>query len=300
MSLLSVVLPAYNEEAMLPKAASVISGILENATINYELIFVNDGSRDNTWPEIEKCASENPHIHGVCFSRNFGKEAALMAGLSAAKGDCVAVMDCDLQHPPLLLVKMYELWQQGYEVVNAVKSDRGEESALHRFAAKTFYKMMSSATKVDMSRAADYKLMDRKVVDTLLAMPEHDMFFRAASSWVGYKTTEVPFEVQEREAGVSKWSTKSLIKYAVSNIASYTSVPVLVLFWIGVILTLTGLVVGIVDLCIPSNGFAFFYTFLILTVGGVILAGQGVVGYYISKIYAEVQNRPRYIVSKKI
>lgn len=141
--------------------------------------------------------------------------------------------------------------------------------------------------------------MDRKVVDTLLALPEHDMFFRVASSWVGYKSAEVAFEVQKREAGESKWSTKSLIKYAVSNIASYTSVPVIALFWLGIIMV-TGLVVGIVDLCIPSIGFHFFYTFLILTLSGAILADQGVVGYYISKIYSEVQNRPRYIISKKI
>ena len=209
--LLSVVLPAYNEEATLFKTAKVIPSILDAAGIPFEIVFVSDGSKDGTWDEICAAAAGDPRIRGVRFSRNFGKEAAVFAGLAQAKGECAAVMDCDLQHPPEKLIEMYRLWQQGYDVVEGVKKDRGRESALHSFAAKAFYKIISSATGIDMSNASDFKLLDRNVVNALLNMNEKHAFFRALSSWVGFRTIAVPFEVHEREAGSSKWSTKSLI-----------------------------------------------------------------------------------------
>ncbi len=143
--MLSVILPSYNEEKMLSKAAHTISHVLEQAAIPYELIFVNDGSKDSTWQEIERAAGENPHIVGIHFSRNFGKESAIFAGLANAEGECCAVMDCDLQHPPETLVEMYRLWEQGYEVVEGVKRSRGKESALHRASAGLFYKLISRA-----------------------------------------------------------------------------------------------------------------------------------------------------------
>ena len=175
--MLSVVIPAYNEEEMVPAAAKAVAAVLENAAIAYEIVFVDDGSRDKTWPEIAALASKT--VRGVHFSRNFGKEAAIFAGLQAAKGDCVAVMDCDLQHPPEKLVEMYRLWEQGAEVVEGVKSDRGKESAAHRLAAAAFYKIISRATRVDMSRASDFKLLDRKAVNVILTMREKRAFFRA-------------------------------------------------------------------------------------------------------------------------
>ena len=225
MSVLSVVLPAYNEELMIAKTCSVLKQVLTDAEIAYELVLVNDGSRDRTWEEIEKAGKKDPHIMGIHFSRNFGKEAAVFAGLAQATGDAVAVMDCDLQHPPQALVEMYRLWEQGYEVIEGVKTSRGKESAIHKKCAGFFYGIMSKATKVDMQNASDFKLMDRKAVDSILTLPERNMFFRATSSWVGYKTASVEFEVQEREAGESKWSTWSLIKYAFTNIVAFTTVP---------------------------------------------------------------------------
>lgn len=158
--MLSVILPAYNEEKMIRKAADTVGEILAQEKIPYELVFVNDGSKDATWDEIEKTAAANEHITGVNFSRNFGKEAAMLAGLANASGDCCAVMDCDLQHPPQTLVEMYRLWQQGYEVVEGVKRTRGKESAFHRASAGLFYRLISSAAKIDMSRASDFKLLD--------------------------------------------------------------------------------------------------------------------------------------------
>ena len=196
--MLSVVLPAYNEEKMIQKAADTLDRILGDAEIPYELVFVNDGSKDGTWAAIEAAAKKNPHVTGVCFSRNFGKESAMFAGLASASGECCAVMDCDLQHPPETLIEMYHLWEEGYEVIEGVKHSRGKESALHRASAGLFYKIISRAVKIDMTRASDFKLLDRKAVDALLAMPERNLFFRALSSWIGYRTTQVEFDVRER------------------------------------------------------------------------------------------------------
>ena len=304
MPVLSIVLPAYNEEAMLKKTADILKQILSGAQINYELVFVDDGSKDATWRKIEEAAEIDPCVHGIHFSRNFGKEAAIFAGLAGASGDCVAVMDCDLQHPPETLVEMFRLWEQGYEVVEGVKRSRGKESALHKASAGMFYKLMSKATKIDMSRASDFKLMDRKAVDTLLEMPERNAFFRAMSSWIGFKSTTIEFDVQEREAGESKWSTKSLIKYAITNIVGYSSAPMQIVTGAGVVVFLLGVILGIQTLIHYFSGHAVegFTTviLLILIIGSIIMISLGIIGYYISRIYEEVKGRPRYIISKKI
>ena len=199
---LSVVLPAYNEEESVPLAADVIGDLLTQAGIDHELIFVNDGSRDHTWRAIQEAAARRPQVRGIRFSRNFGKEAAIFAGLAQAKGDCCVVLDCDLQHPPEKILEMYRLWQQGWQVVEGVKISRGKESPLHTLAAKTFYRFLSGATRIDMSHASDFKLLDRRAVDVLVAMREKNAFFRALSSWIGFDTAQVEFErSEERRVG---------------------------------------------------------------------------------------------------
>lgn len=304
MSVLSVVLPAYNEELMIAKTCSILKQVLTDAEIAYELVLVNDGSRDRTWEEIEKAGKKDPHIMGIHFSRNFGKEAAVFAGLAQATGDVVAVMDCDLQHPPQALVEMYRLWEQGYEVIEGVKTSRGKESAIHKKCAGFFYGIMSKATKVDMQNASDFKLMDRKAVDSILTLPERNMFFRATSSWVGYKTASVEFEVQEREAGESKWSTWSLIKYAFTNIVAFTTAPLQ-------FVTVSGGVCFILSLCLIFYSLVQYFTghavegytttiMVLLLIGSAIMLSLGVIGYYIAKIYEEVKRRPRYIISRII
>lgn len=302
--MLSVVIPAYNEEKMIQKTTSVTGSILQKAKIPYELVFVNDGSRDNTWTEIENAAKKDDHVTGIHFSRNFGKESAIFAGLANASGDCIAVMDCDLQHPPETLVEMYRLWEQGYEVIEGVKRSRGKESALHKASAGLFYKIMSSAVKIDMSRASDFKLMDRKVVDALLEMPERNAFFRALSSWVGFCSTSVEFDVQERTEGESKWSTWSLVKYAVRNIVGFSTAPMQMVTVAGGIMLLFGIILGIQSLIkyFLGHAVAGFTTviLLILIIGSLIMISLGIIGIYISKIYEEVKDRPRYIISKKI
>lgn len=302
--MLSVILPAYNEEKMIRKAAAVIGGVLEGAGIAYELVFVNDGSRDGTWMEIEGTAAADPHVAAVCFSRNFGKEAAMLAGLANASGDCCAVMDCDLQHPPETLVEMYRLWEQGYEVIEGVKRSRGKESMLHRASAGLFYRIISKAAKIDMSRASDFKLLDRRAVDALLAMPERNTFFRALSSWIGFRTTSVEFDVQERTEGESKWSTWSLIQYAVKNIVSFSTVPMQCVTVAGLFVLLLAAVLGIQSLVKYFSGHAVegFTTviLLLLIIGSFIMISLGVIGYYIAKIYEEVKGRPRYLISRRI
>lgn len=302
--MISVVLPAYNEEKMIQKAADTVSSILTAEHISYEIVFVNDGSKDRTWSEIEQVSQKNPHVVGVNFSRNFGKESAMFAGLANASGDCCAVMDCDLQHPPKTLVEMYRLWEQGYEVVEGVKRSRGKESAMHKASAGLFYKIISHAVNIDMSRASDFKLLDRKAVDALLAMPERNTFFRALSSWVGFKTISVEFDVQERTEGESKWSTWSLIKYAVKNIVSFSTVPMQCVTVAGVFVFLMAVVLGIQSLAKYFSGQAVegFTTviLLILIIGSIIMISMGIIGYYIAKIYEEVKGRPRYIISKVV
>lgn len=289
---------------MILKTTDVVSGIMEREKIPFELVFVNDGSKDRTWEMIEKAAEKNSHVTGIRFSRNFGKESAIFAGLANAEGDCIAVMDCDLQHPPETLVEMYRLWEQGYEVIEGVKRSRGKESILHRASAGMFYKIMSKAVQIDMSRASDFKLMDRKAVEALLSMPERNAFFRALSSWVGYRTTSVEFDVQERTEGESKWSTWSLIKYAVRNIVGFSSAPLQMITVAGVLTLLLAVVLGIQSLVKYFCGHALegFTTviLLLLIIGSLIMLSLGVIGIYIAKIYEEVKGRPRYFIARKI
>ena len=300
--MLSVIIPAYNEEKMIQKTADTVDGILGKEAIPYEIVFINDGSRDGTWEQIEAAAERNPQVKGIHFSRNFGKESAIFAGLANASGDCCAVMDCDLQHPPEVLVSMYRLWEQGYEVVEGVKRSRGKESRLHKACAGLFYRMMSKAVQIDMSRASDFKLLDRKAVDALLAMPEN-AFFRALSSWIGYRSTSVAFDVQERTEGESKWSAWSLVKYAVTNVVAFSAVPMQFVTVAGIFMFVFAIILGIQSLVHYFTGHAVegFTTviLLILIVGSLIMMSLGIIGYYISKIYEEVKGRPKYLISKK-
>ena len=301
--LLSVIVPAFNEQQMIPKAALTLEETLSAANIPHELIFVDDGSKDATWKCIQEASEINPNVRGIHFSRNFGKESAMFAGLSRALGDCVAVIDCDLQHPPEKLVEMYALWQQGFEVIEGVKSSRGKENALHTFAAKSFYRLIGGASGFDMQNASDFKLLDRCAVDAILALPEKHAFFRAMSTWVGFKTTSVSFEVQERTEGQSKWSLKSLVRYAVTNIASFSTAPMQIVTFLGLVTLLISIVLGIITLAQKIMGTALggFTTVIIiqLFIGSIIMISLGIIGFYISQIYEEVKNRPRYIIASE-
>lgn len=301
---ISVVIPAYNEEKIIAKTAHVISTLLEDERIEYEIIFINDGSKDSTWEEICNASITNSNIKGLCFSRNFGKESAMFAGIDCSEGDCLLIIDCDLQHPPEKIVDMYKLWEEGYDVVEGVKKSRGNETKLHGFCAKLFYSIISRVTKIDMSNASDFKLIDRKVIDTLKAMPERNVFFRALSSWVGFSSTKVEFEVRERTEGESKWSSTALVKYAITNIISFSAAPLHLVTVLGLLCFFIAIVFSIISLVQYWMGVALggFTTVVLLEliIGSIIMTSMGIIGCYLSKMYEELKNRPRYIVSSKV
>lgn len=301
--MLSVVIPAWNEEEMIDPAIRRIGEVLTGAGISYELVFVDDGSKDATWKRIREAVDKDKNVRGISLSRNFGKEAAMLAGLGASKGDCVAVMDCDLQHPPEKLPEMYRLWEDGYQVIEGVKEDRGRESLAYRFAARIFYGIVGNSIGYDFRNASDYKLLDRKAVDEILAMPESHFFFRALSSWVGFRTISVPFRVEERKIGSSKWKTGSLIKYAFRNITSFTTAPLQLVTLGGILFLIFAIILGIQTLVRFLSGSALegFTTVILVQLlsSSIIMVGIGIIGYYIARIYDEVRRRPRYIIAEE-
>lgn len=302
MALLSIVLPSYNEEQNIANTTKVLSEMLEVAEIEYELIFVSDGSQDGTFSEIQKVAADNARIHGAEFSRNFGKESAIFAGLEMASGDAVVVMDCDLQHPPESVLEMWELWQEGAQVVEGVKRNRGKEKLGYKLSAGLFYKIMSKLIKMDMSASSDFKLLDRKVVEVLLILPERNTFFRTLSFWTGFRQEKVYYEVQERQFGESKWSFFSLMKYAITNVTSFSTLPLQMVTVMGMVSILLSLILFVQTIIRYLMGMAVegFTTviLLILIVGGLLMLSLGVIGHYIARIYEEVKARPKYIISK--
>lgn len=301
--MLSVIIPSYNEEANVPLAAQRIPAVLEAADIPYELVFVDDGSRDATYTRICEESARNPRVRGVSFSRNFGKEASIFAGLREAKGDCCVVVDCDLQFPPECIPEMVRLWRQGYEVVEGKKASRGKESLVYKCSAGLFYSLISKSTHIDMRSSSDFKLLDRKVMDVLNALPEKETFFRALSFWAGFKTTSIEFEVAQRQFGKSKWSFRSLAKYAVRNITAFTTAPLQIVTVIGVLLLACSAVLAVQTLVKYVMGRAVegFTTviLLLLIIGGGIMISLGIIGHYIARIYEEVKGRPKFIIARR-
>lgn len=303
MSTLSVIIPSFNEEANIERTAETIGKILSAEGIDYELLFVSDGSSDRTYELVCMLSQQDKRIKGLQFSRNFGKEASIFAGLSNAKGDCCAVIDCDLQHPPETMVEMYRLWEEGYDVVEGIKSSRGKESIFHKMFVGIFYGIMSKLMKLDMNSTSDFKLMDRKVVDALLALTEKNTFFRALTFWSGFKSTTVTFDVQERVAGKSKWSFWGLVKYAISNTTSFTTAPLQFVTFMGILLLVFSVIMGVQTLVKYFMGTAVegFTTviLLLLIIGGCIMISLGIIGHYLARIYEEVKGRPKYIIRDK-
>lgn len=303
MKMLSVVIPVYNEEKQMGKTISTICSVLDGITDQYQMIVVDDGSADGTWQVIKALADQTPQLEGIRFSRNFGKEAAIMAGLSRAEGDACIIMDADLQHPPALIPKMVRHWEEGTEVVEAVKEDRGRESPFTRLGASLFYKIMYRLSGFKLERASDFKLLDRKVVQSLLHMPERETFFRGLSAWVGYSRTQVCFKVPERETGESRWSRLKLVRLAISAFTSFSSLPLQFVTFIGILFLIGSIVLGIQTLVMKLRGLAIggFTTviLLLLIMGSCLMISLGMIGIYIARIYNEVKARPRYIVSEE-
>ena len=298
--MISVILPAYNEEDNIEPAVKEISAVLEGVGEDFELLFISDGSTDSTYEKICNLSAADPHVKGVEFSRNFGKEAAIFAGLTVSGGDAVIVMDCDLQHPVSALPEMIEKWKAGAEVVEGIKNSRGKESIFHRMSAGLFYGIMSRLIKIDMSSSSDFKLLDRKAVNALLRLPESNTFFRALTFWIGFRTDKVYYDVEERRSGKSKWSTRGLMRYAIRNATSFSTLPLKIVTAMGWIFIVFAIVLGVQTLVrfFIGNSADGFTTviLLLLIVGGFMMLSLGIAGHYIARIYEEVKGRPRFII----
>ena len=298
--MLSIIIPAYNEEKCIKQAYTAINSLMVQNNIDSEFIFVDDGSQDDTYKMISELSQEKENVVGLHFSRNFGKESAISAGLAAVGGDCAVVLDCDLQHPPEKIIEMYRLWEQGYEIVEGIKKERGQEKKINSIGAKVFYSVISRVAGFDMANSSDFKLLDRKVVDVLNKMPEKG-FFRAISYWVGYNKATVEYDVAERVDGESKWSTRGLIKYAFSNITSYSAAPMQIVTVLGFVMLIISAIFGVWALVDKIIGRAAegMTTVIIITIfiGSIIMISLGIIGYYIARIYDEIKGRPKYIIS---
>lgn len=302
MPILGIVVPVFNEDELIFPFIEAVQTSLKPEHINYSITFVDDGSTDATWQKICEAHARFPQVSGISFSRNFGKEAAIFAGLHSTKADCYGVMDVDLQHPPSALPKMYRLWEQGYEVVNGIKASRGKETSVHKASAALFNALISRSIHIDMSTSSDYKLLDKKVVENLTNLNERGVFFRGLSAWAGYKTAYVDFNVEERRGGTTKWNNLSLLRYAIKNITSFSTFPLQFVSIAGALFGIFALVMIVQSLYTYAAGKAVagFTTIiiLILATGAIIMMSLGIIGGYIARMYVEVQHRPRYIVSQ--
>ncbi len=303
-SLISIVMPVYNEGKHIASSVKTVEKILKDANIKYEFVLVDDGSKDNSWGVLSELSDNDPLIRSVRLSRNFGKEAALCAGLDETKGDAVVVLDSDLQHPPELIPDFVRIWRdEDVDVVEGVKSDRGKENRFYKGMAKLFYGLLLELTGIDLRNASDFKLLDRNVVAAMQQMPEKITFFRGMSAWVGFTRQRVPFEVKDRVEGTSKWTFKRLVSLAVTSITSYASAPLKLIIYLGFLMFAFAVVLGIQTLVRYFMGAAMegFTTviLLLLFIGSAIMICLGIIGLYLERIYHEIKGRPRYIISRR-
>lgn len=303
--LITVIIPVYNEESQIYESIDIITNYIAKTEMNYEILLVDDGSVDNTWLILKKLTEEYSGIKALRFSRNFGKEPAICAGLEAARGDACIIMDSDLQHPPELIPEMVRLWkEEGYEVVEGVKALRGKESLINKVGANLFYYVLSEFSGFDINQASDFKLLDRKVVQAWKSMNEKNTFFRGMSAWVGFNRISIPFETRDRKNGISKWSFFKLFKLAINAITSFSSFPLQIVTFIGLVFLAGSLILGIQTIYMKVKGIAYtgFTTviLLLLIIGSALMISLGIIGTYIAKIYEEVKQRPRYIIKEEI
>ncbi|RZI43624.1 glycosyltransferase [Herbaspirillum sp. HC18] len=297
---ISLVVPVFNEGAIIRANLAAILAAAVGDWYTLELIAVDDGSSDETALEIAQAAQQDERIVPISFTRNFGKEAAILAGLAHAKGDAAVVLDGDLQHPPQLIPQMLALWRQGIYVVEAVKQDRGKESLSHGLFARAFYGMFHRFANLDLRGHSDFKLLDREVIDAYLAFPERHRFFRGIIGWAQYPSAQIPFTVAERNGGTTRWGKLKLLRYAVNNITSFSSLPLKLVTYLGLITLIFGAVIGIMSLVQKFNGKALdgFTTvnLLIIIIGSAILLSLGIIGHYIARLYDEIKGRPPYVI----
>ena len=303
--LVSIVVPCFNEEESLPLFYKEVIKVLKKLKEDYELVLVNDGSKDNTITKIKELAKIDKHVSYISFSRNFGKESAMYAGLKNAKGDYVAVMDADLQHSPDLLPQMLDvLKSEDYDSVATKRSSRNGEAAGRNFFSKMFFNLLNKTSNIKMEEGAmDYRLMKRKMVNAVLALTEYNRFTKGIFSWVGFKTYWLETETNERVAGKTSWSFWGLVKYAIEGIVNFSNAPLDLASFLGIGMTLIAfvyLLIIIIKYIIvgdPVQGWATLIC-VILIIGGIQLFCLGIIGQYVGKTYMETKQRPHYIVDE--
>ncbi len=302
---ISVLIPAYNEGEGMERALNTIASILDTIDSNWEIIVVDDGSKDNTYKRICLYSQTEPRVKGVSFSRNFGKEAALLAGLKYSQGKAVIAIDADLQHPPELIPEMVAKWREGAKIVHAVKRSRKTDSMAKRFAAFAINQIISRMGGINIHNSSDYKLLDREIVDILVyQLPERERFFRGLSSWIGFSEEYIEFDVSERIENESKWSFWSLVELSITALTSFTSVPLRIVTFLGLMTLILGFAVASEALWSWYHGQAVsgFATIIItlLLIGSFIMISLGIIGEYIAKIYEEIKARPPYLVKATV
>ena len=302
---ISIVIPVYNEEKHIKNSYNTIASHLPYDEANFEFIFVDDGSSDKTWDVLAGMAKEFPSIRSIKLSRNFGKEAALCAGIENAGFDACLTMDSDLQHPPEMIPLLVKAWKyDGFDIVEGVKSSRGKESLFNKAGALLFYYIMFKLSGVKLNNASDFKLMDAKVVDAWKGMKEHDTFMRGMSAWLGFNRTSIPFSVAQREVGNSRWSFVKLFKLAINAITSFSSLPLHLVTITGVIFLLGSIILGVHTLYRKLTGSALdgFTTIILLQliIGSTLMLSLGIIGSYIARIFNEVKKRPRFLISEQV
>ncbi|MBD5805696.1 glycosyltransferase [Lactobacillus sp. 0.1XD8-4] len=308
MPKLSIVVPCYNEQEAIPLFYPAVEKVVKQMPVEVEYWFVNDGSSDGTLAELRKLHAQDPqHVHYVSFSRNFGKEAGLYAGLQAATGDYVVVMDADLQDPPEYLPEMYKDISTGeYDCVGMRRTDRKGEAKFKSFLSDQFYNVINriSDTKI-VSGTRDYRMMTRQMVDAVLSLTEYNRFSKGIFNWVGFKTKYLPYKNVERVAGTTDWSTWKLFKYAIDGITDFSEAPLAIATWVGsftAFISIIGMMIVIIRKIVEPTSSAFGWASMIciiLFLGGIQLLCLGIVGRYIGRIYMQTKKRPIYIIKEK-
>lgn len=302
---LSCVIPCYNEAANLRLLLPILGEHLKASASEWEVILVNDGSRDDTSAVFDEWTRQ-PGIRAIEFSRNFGKEAALTAGLQAANGDVVVLMDADMQHPPELVAEMVQQWQAGADVVYALRANRDDESMFKQLGTRAFYRLINAKSRFQVPPdAGDFRLMDRSVVEALLALPERNRFMKGLYAWVGFKSVAIPYEPAERAVGTTNYSALKLIAFSIDGLTAFTTWPLRVASIAGMVMALLAFVYGsyvIVDFLIYGNKVSGWTTIIVLLsfFVGIQLIGLGILGEYIARIFEEVKSRPLYVVRRSL
>ena len=308
MPKMSIVVPCYNEEEAIPLFYPAVEKVVKQMPVETEYWFVNDGSSDGTLAELRKLHAQDPkRVHYVSFSRNFGKEAGLYAGLQAATGDYIVVMDADLQDPPEYLPEMYKAISTGeYDCVGMRRTDRKGEAKFKSFLSNQFYNVINkiSDTKI-VSGARDYRMMTRQMVDAVLSLTEYNRFSKGIFNWVGFKTKYLPYKNVERVAGTTDWSTWKLFKYAIDGITDFSEAPLAIATWAGgltAFVSIIGMITVVIRKILEPSSSAFGWASMvciILFLGGIQLLCLGIVGRYIGRIYMQTKKRPIYIIKEK-